>query len=323
MRFHVAALALATTVLSACAGGPPPGETLSFEVADPYDFAEMRSAEPGSSTITGLLTLPEDGRLRGAAILSHGAGGVGGRQYRMAERLGETGIATLILDHFEGRGVRSVAEDQLRVTEQTMMSDIRIARDLLSARLDLPADRIGAIGWSKGATTVTLAAVERLWAYTSPDTEPLAFAIAFYPFCGFDLDDEALSAPLLKLLGGADDWTPAPPCVRQGEAWLSTDQPVDWRVYEQAPHGFDSGALTTFTIDRAITVRDTSAACTLTVGVEARTKTVDGAFAFDGVPGRRAFLERCGVRGVRFGGDDDARDDAFSVLDAFLAERLP
>ncbi|MEM6972774.1 MAG: dienelactone hydrolase family protein [Pseudomonadota bacterium] len=310
-------------VLSACASGPPPGETLTLSVSDPYDFAEMRSAPAGSSTITGVLALPADGRLRGAAILSHGAGGVGSRQYRMAERLIETGIAALILDHFEGRDVGSVAADQLRVPEQTMLSDIRIARDALMAKLALPADRIGAIGWSKGATTVTLGAVGRLWNFADPGEVPLAFAVGFYPFCGFDLGEDALSSPLLKLLGGQDDWTPPGPCIAAGEDWLARGQPVDWRVYENAPHGFDSGRSSTISIGRAITVRDTSPACTLTVDETGRTVTLDRGFAFDGVAGRRAFLERCGVRGVSFGGDDAAREEAFSVLDAYLAEWLP
>ncbi|MEM6932437.1 MAG: dienelactone hydrolase family protein, partial [Pseudomonadota bacterium] len=173
-----------------------------------------------------------------------------------------------------------------------------------------------AIGWSKGATAVTLAAVSRLQGMLAPDTPPLAFAAALYPFCGFQLDDEALATPLLLLLAGEDDWTPSAPCVRQTEAWRATDQPVSVTVYETAAHGFDSRS-GRFEIDSAITVRDTSPRCTLRVDKDGRTVTLDGAHSLATPDGRRAFLAVCGERGVTFAGDEESRRNARARLLAF------
>ncbi|MEM6549206.1 MAG: dienelactone hydrolase family protein [Pseudomonadota bacterium] len=297
------------------------GEPVAVPTRAGFDFADFTDAAPEGVTIAGRLILPAEGALRGAAILSHGAGGTGARQDRAAELLADAGIAALVLDHFSNRGVRSVAADQLRVGEQQMAADIFAARSVLAERLDLAPDRIGAIGWSKGATAVMLAAVGRLGEALDPDDEPLAFAAAFYPFCGFDLDEEALASPLLLLLGGRDDWTPSAPCLRQAEAWAKRGQPVDWALWPDAAHGFDSRS-GSFRAASAITVRDTSRRCTLTVEATGRTVTLDRSHALADIPGRRAFLEACGVRGVRFEGNDEARAASLDRLLRFVEQAL-
>lgn len=313
------ALLSATILLSACAA---PGEPLRVETREGYDFADFIDAQSSPVAIEGSLVLPEDVPPRGAAILSHGAAGPGGRQERTAMLLAEAGWAALILDHFAERGVRSVARDQIRVSEQQMASDIFRARDTLIQRLNLEPAQIGAIGWSKGATAVTLAAVKRLQGMLAPDTPPLAFAAAFYPFCGFQLDDEALASPLLLLLAGKDDWTPSPPCLRQAEAWQAANQPVSAMLYETAEHGFDSRA-GRFEIDSAITVREVSARCTLRVDRSGRTVSLDGAHSLATADARRAFLALCGERGVTFAGDAESGEDARMRLLSFATRSVP
>jgi dienelactone hydrolase len=68
-----------------------------------------------------------------------------------------------------------------------------------------------------------------------------AFAVAFYPGCADPLRQRwQPTAPLLMLLGGADDWTPAAPCealARQAEG-----QAVPVETYAGAYHGFDGTA---------------------------------------------------------------------------------
>ncbi|MEO1532905.1 MAG: dienelactone hydrolase family protein [Pseudomonadota bacterium] len=316
-------LALGALILGATtASCGVPGERVSVPTRAGYDFADFQSAPSRGPTIVGSLVLPSSGPVRGAAILSHGAGGTGARQERAARRLAELGVAALVLDHFGARGVRSVARDQLRVTEQQMAADIFAARDILSERLDLPPDRIGAIGWSKGATAVTLAAVGRLGGLVSNGGEPLAFAAAYYPFCGFRLDDEPLATPLLMLLAGADDWTPSAPCLRQARSWSAEGQLVSWELYENAAHGFDSRS-GRFQIDSAVTVRETGPGCTLEVDALGRTVTLDGFQALDSPEARRRFLTACGVRGVTFAGDDAAGAASLTRLTAFIRQALP
>ncbi len=322
--------------LAACGGRIDPGPVradlsggeagpIAFATTSPYDFPEMIAGTAEPAEIYGRLVMPEGtGPVRGAAILSHGSGGVGGRQERMAERLAEAGIAAFVVDHFGPREIGSTVRDQLRLTAQGMLADAMAAKRLLASHPRIPADRIGIIGWSKGAITAVLGAVDRLAGYAAGGPERFAFAVAYYPFCGFDLGDEALATPLLMLLGGADDWTPAAPCAALAESWAGAGHAAEAVIYPDAPHGFDSGLPFTFTVDRAITVRETSARCTLDAHPEdGRTVTLDGGHRLDSLEGRMAFLEACGVRGVEFGGDRAARRASIARTLAFLDRVLP
>ena len=69
-----------------------------------------------------------------------------------------------------------------------------------------------------------------------------AFAIAFYPGCETELKRgyEAV-APLLMLVGQADDWTAAAPC-RALAREAGGPMPPEIEGYAGAYHGFDSDA---------------------------------------------------------------------------------
>lgn len=332
-RLPALVVGLGLTV-GACAhtpGTPPPTDDLGdgrsgrigIASTSPYDFVDMIRGDAPAQVVWGELILPPgDGPVRATAILSHGAGGTGARQDRMAARLAEQGIAALVLDHFGPRDIASTVRDQIRITAQTMLADIVAARAVLETHPRLAGRSVGVIGWSKGGIVATLAAVERFSGYATGGGAPLDFAVAFYPFCGFDLDAERLSSPLLMLLASDDDWTPPGPCLRQAEAWAGSAQPVETEVFEGAAHGFDAWTLFDIPISSAITVRDTSPACTLTVDDAGRTVSVDGSGQAGTIEGRQEFLARCGVRGVTFGGSSRARAAAFARLDAFLSKVL-
>lgn len=295
---------------------------VTFVSSDPYDFPDMIAGTAPQRIVHGDLVMPAgDGPVRGTAILSHGSGGTGSRQERMAEVLAEAGYASLIMDHFGPREIGSTVRDQLRVTAQTMMADVFAARDLLVSHPRIEGERIGVIGWSKGAITAALSSVERLAGYADGGGDRLAFSIAFYPFCGWDLDAEVLATPTLYLMGAEDNWTPAAPCLRQAEAWTATGQPIEVEVYEGARHGFDSRS-PDFEIGRAITVRDTSPACTLTVDESGLTRTVKGEQNLGTLESRLVFLNICGVRGVSFGGNEAARDASRTRVLEFLETTL-
>lgn len=320
---------MADAPLAASPAAIPQDGAFAIATRGPYDFPELAAGLGPEERIGARLLLPEgDGPVRGAAILSHGAGGVGSRQDRMAEHLAAQGIAALVLDHFGPRGIGSTVRDQLRATEQAMVGDVYRARALLAAHPRIPADRIGMIGWSKGGTTAVLASVDRIAGFAGNGSDGgtggrLAFAVAFYPFCGFALADEALANPLLMLLAGADDWTPAAPCADLAGRWQAAGEPATAVTYADAPHGFDSGLLFDARVGRAIAVRRTGPDCTLTLAADGRTMTLDGGHALADVAGREAFLAECGERGVTFGGDRAARRAAFAEIDAFLAGLLP
>ena len=292
-----------------------------FQSADAYDFVDYTGALP-PRTVHGDLKMPEgEGSVRGAVILSHGSGGTGSRQRRLGEILVDRGFAVFELDHFAPREIGSTVRDQLRVTAQGMMGDVIAAQRLLQTHPRIDPEKIGVIGWSKGGIVALISAVDRFSAYAGRPA-PLAFAVAFYPFCGYDLSGESLASPLLILIGDEDNWTPAGPCVREAERLQAAGEPVEIKVYRGAKHGFDS-RIFDVEIGRAITVRDTSEKCTLRVNSEGQTVTLDGAQGVESLERRLAYLDVCGERGVTFGGLAEAREDAYLQINALLDRLLP
>jgi dienelactone hydrolase len=63
-------------------------------------------------------------------------------------------------------------------------------------------------------------------------------AIALYPVCSA-LQEGDLAAPLLMLMGSADDWTPPAQCVERGTALQAAGAAIEWTIYPGAMHGFD------------------------------------------------------------------------------------
>lgn len=74
-----------------------------------------------------------------------------------------------------------------------------------------------------------------------PDTKFKAL-IALYPSCGRGLPP-ADALPLLMLLGGLDDWTPAEPCVKLADQARKVGRTVSDVVYKDARHAFDTAGI--------------------------------------------------------------------------------
>jgi dienelactone hydrolase len=84
-------------------------------------------------------------------------------------------------------------------------------------------------GRTGGATTL-------LTLYQKTD-DPFRAAVAFYPSCSRMLT--GLNAPLMILIGEADDWTPASRCIEKMPKEQAAAE-VTLKVYPGAYHGFDT-----------------------------------------------------------------------------------
>jgi len=103
------------------------------------------------------------------------------------------------------------------------------AKTYLSGLPFVDRGRIAVLGWSHGGFTT-------LQALYKKKADPFRAAVAFYPSCRRMLTD--LNAPLLILIGEADDWTPADRCVSMMPKVEGSS--VTLRVYPGAFHGFDT-----------------------------------------------------------------------------------
>ena len=194
-----------------------------------------------------------------ALVLLHGCGGLYDRPGRLAlrytelaARLNAMGVHALAPDSLTPRGERELCTQrtgQRRVTPLQRRRDALGALQWLAAQPGVDPLRVGLLGWSNGGSTVLAASNRSHPEVRAAPVQP-TLAVAFYPGCESELQrGYTPAAPLLMLLGEADDWTPAAPCkalaaaARAGAgASGAPAAAVQWESYAGAVHGFDGSA---------------------------------------------------------------------------------
>lgn len=190
---------------------------------------------------------------RPAVLLLHGCGGpyasgpsgdapLSRRMRETAQMLNDEGWHALVLDSLSSRGQRELctqAFERRAVRQSNRRLDALGALAWLAARPDVDAARIALLGWSNGGSTVLAASNLEHPEVRATSVLPRA-ALAFYPGCQVELKRGYRPAsPLLLLVGAADDWTPAQPCI---ELARRAGADVAIEVYAGAFHGFDGTA---------------------------------------------------------------------------------
>jgi len=220
-------------LLVACAQGPALRE--KEKTSDP-EVVSFRSSEGnvlgGALTLTGRLKKPEGDGPFPAIVLLHGCGGIqANRDHRWAERIAGWGYVTLQADSFRPRGLSNVCTYSGRDSTDILQKRVTDAYDAKRYLAGLPfvdRSRVAVMGWSHGGSTT----LETLYRKTD---DPFRAAIAFYPSCRRMLT--GLNAPLMILIGEADDWTPAGRCLEMMPKQASSEVTV--KVYPGAYHAFD------------------------------------------------------------------------------------
>ncbi len=222
--------------------------------------------------------------LHGCSGLTTQRGNIDDRYTSYARRWNAAGWHVVAPDSFGSRDQGAICSQPL--AERTIKmahrrADVLRTAAWLATLNNVDPARIAIVGWSHGAMTALEVLDRSLWPSPAP-----AAVVAYYPACAA-WKRRALvqpAAPLLMLLGDADDWTPAAPCKELGERFQA-DYPgaVSVRAYADSHHGFDRSAPVRFRPD-------------IPAG-----------------PGKR---------GVHVGGNPAARDASLAELDRFLTQHL-
>eukprot|EP01037_Dinobryon_pediforme_P008901 gene8901-8990_t len=170
---------------------------------------------PDGTVLQAELFMPAGKPVEPAIVALHGCGGpfpARDRQWR--ELLVGQGHIMLFPNSFSSRGLKS--QCRVKVSERTVTSFVVRRSDAiesakwLAARPGTPAGGVALLGWSDGASTVMAAANQ------APDLPGglIRGMIAFYPGCYVATRNGGWTpaAPMLLLMGEADDWTPVKPC---------------------------------------------------------------------------------------------------------------
>lgn len=234
-RFPMCILVCAALFFLSCAQSPPPirGDLPTGPGAVSFKGADAQGAQE-ELLLAGRLSKPSGAGPFPAIVLLHGCGGIQPkRDHRWAERLTGWGYVTLQVDSFRPRGLANVCTYSGKEAAQVVEKRVGDAYDAKRYLAGLPfvdRSRMAVLGWSQGGLTTLQALYKR-------KADPFRAAVAFYPSCRRTLTD--LNAPLLILIGEADDWTPADRCV----AMLPKEKAsagVTLKVYPGAFHGFDT-----------------------------------------------------------------------------------
>ena len=203
-------------------------ESVTFDVAPVLSDSVTLSAE---------LIKPEGAGPFPAVVLMHGCNGLWRPWGDLwAGRLVRWGYVVLQVDSFGPRGYpNGICDAPLVVAPPTRAADAHAAKDLLKELPFVDGDRIAVMGMSHGGGAA-LWSVENTYLVQLPRPDPFKAAIALYPWCDQQL--YRLDAPLLVLIGEADDWAFAFKCERM-DLVGPTDHAITLKIYPGATHAFD------------------------------------------------------------------------------------
>jgi dienelactone hydrolase len=149
--------------------------------------------------------------------------------YRRAEQLRALGHVVIFVDYLGRRGLKTCAGP---VTHAAAAQDLLSAAAWLRSQTTVDPARITAMGWSYGARAVLVALAK-----PTAGNAPFSRAVVHYPDCRA-LQPWKGAVPVLMLLGGDDDMTPAKLC-QEVVARLAAPAAVRIVVYPGALHAFD------------------------------------------------------------------------------------
>lgn len=256
-------LAIAVPVSDVAAGQTGRIEFNSITPPDRWQFVRKNMDNTKAATVYGDLLMPR--RVAGkvpAVVISHDSGGVNAKLFDVwAHNLNDVGIAVFIVDSFKPRGIDSTTNNQGQVDVSANTADALFALKLLATHPQIDSKRIFHMGGSRGGTSVFETYFDLVRKAVITDDLKFAGNIPIYQGnCNtrFRYDrGNTNRAPMLGLLGGADDGTPAGACVAYYSELKAAGVNVTWKVYPGAFHNFDGSTQQTY-LAQGITAKNCS-----------------------------------------------------------------
>ncbi len=252
-----------------------------------------------------------------AIVINHGSGGLKPYHYDYASLLLKQGFVVAMFDGFCGRDLTSTVGKQESLSLATSVADNYSLLRALSKLSYVDIKNVGAMGTSRGGSTLILASDEKLRRRFSIGDLRFAAFVAVYPGCSTHLKSKsASSTKLLVQLAALDRYFPPEQCRTVFDEMKSQGFRITKTEYE-APHGWDSGS-------KSVTLPNeyNYGSCNMVVdatGVPVETKS---GIRVDSVEAAKLAFKACGKLGAALGGDEKARAASSSELVTFFKREL-
>ena len=171
-------------------------------------------------------------------IIAPGSLGLQEHHLSYAAELTDAAIAACAIDPFGNRGVVSTVENQAQYSFAASAWDVLAAAELLAARPEIDAARVGAQGHSRGGSAVLSAASVHLAA--ASNAPKLVGVYAAYPWSGHQFVDPAVGGTRVRaIIGDLDDWCSPTQVQAHVHAMRVGGGDATVRIVGGARHSFD------------------------------------------------------------------------------------
>lgn len=185
---------------------------------------------------------------RGTAILLHGCDGITPGLHAHAKRLAETGIASLIPNSLEIRGLKSNCSLQWQVSPRERLVDLAAAIETLFILPEVAHLPFVVIGFGHGGTIAMESSTQRFLTRYVPHA-PVG-VVTFYPICSYKIRQGPI-LPILILIGQDDSLASAEQCRELASGSDEARTHIDLNTYPGASHRFDLQDMLRFTDGQA------------------------------------------------------------------------
>lgn len=299
----------------------------SITPPDRWQFIRKNLDNTKPVTVYGDLLMPRsmgDGKVP-AVIISHDSGGVTPKLFDVwARALNDAGIAVFIIDSFKPRGIDSTTNHQGQVDVSANTADALYGLKLLATHPRIDSKRIFHLGGSRGGTAVFESHFDMVRKAVIASDLKFAGTIPIYQGnCNtrfrYDRGDTN-KAPMLALLGGSDDGTPADACVAYYTELRNAGVNISWKVYPDAYHNFDGSTQRQY-LPQGVTAKNCSIEVFMTDvkgGGLGEARDYKTGAAINGFAEWNKAFSACNSRGFTVAANTNARDQAVKDVLAFV-----
>jgi dienelactone hydrolase len=309
-----------------CVTSAPPGLvesapfSISFESHRALYYTDAMSARalrPKDLKLSATIYRPPGKGPFPAVIINHGSGGLRAHHFEYAKMLLKEGFAVALFDGFCARGLTSTVGKQESLSLVTSIADNYALLSELTKLSFIDKKNVGAMGTSRGGSTLILAADEKIRKrFAHGDLRFSAFA-AVYPGCSTHLKTKSPSSTkVLIQLASEDQYFPPDQCRKVYDEMKSAGFRLEKTEYK-APHGWDSGG------KAAILPKEYNfGSCNMVVDSTGIPVEMNSGIRIENADSARKAYQKCGRLGAAIGADEAARRKSSSEVLMFFKREL-